>query len=161
MSNIDRLVSLVHDALADEVYDGGSGALTEAELHKYTHTLARTAVEALTTVEMDGAEEFERQPNQAVATAGELATIWNAATPEHRQNMTDVIMARQDTALSCFMEDHEGAVEQVAILEAKLAEATAEPFCNECSGPYDRHSWPGQQYDGHWDTCPNRPNKGV
>lgn len=30
------------------------------------------------------------------------------------------------------------------------------PFCNECSGPFDENEWPGNQYSGHWDTCPNR-----
>lgn len=35
-------------------------------------------------------------------------------------------------------------------------EARAEDFCDQCSGPYPLDSWPGNQYAGHWDTCPNR-----
>lgn len=31
------------------------------------------------------------------------------------------------------------------------------PSCDQCSGSYPRDRWPGDQYDGHWDTCPNRP----
>lgn len=41
----------------------------------------------------------------------------------------------------------------------RISEAVKEHyinFCNSCSGPYDRNSWPGDQYSGHWDTCPNR-----
>lgn len=30
------------------------------------------------------------------------------------------------------------------------------PFCNSCAGPYPLDDWPGNQYSGHWDTCPNR-----
>uniref|UniRef100_A0AAU6R630 Tail assembly chaperone n=1 Tax=Micrococcus phage Kurnik TaxID=3092208 RepID=A0AAU6R630_9CAUD len=29
--------------------------------------------------------------------------------------------------------------------------------CDQCRGDYPLDSWPGDQYDGHWDTCPNRP----
>lgn len=115
MSNIDALVNMVEVALTDEVYDGGSGALSEQQLHAYIHTLARTAVEALTAVELED-PEVQPAPNVAVATAGEFAAIWNAATPEHRQNITDVIMARQDEAISCFMEDHDGLKDEVAWL---------------------------------------------
>jgi hypothetical protein len=34
----------------------------------------------------------------------------------------------------------------------------AEPFCNECNGPYDGpgYEWLMEQYGGHWDTCPHR-----
>lgn len=32
-------------------------------------------------------------------------------------------------------------------------------FCNQCSGPYPLDAWPGNQYAGHWDTCPNRPKR--
>lgn len=31
-------------------------------------------------------------------------------------------------------------------------------FCDQCNGPYE--GWLAEQYKGHWDTCPNRPNKG-
>lgn len=38
-------------------------------------------------------------------------------------------------------------------------ESHAQPFCDECSGPYPLDEWPGSQYSGHWDTCPNRTYK--
>lgn len=121
MSNIETLVNLVEVALTDEAYDGGMGALTEQQLNDYVHKLAVTAVEALMDVTLQGAEEFEREPNVAIATAGEFATIWNTATPERRQGITDVIMARQDQAISCIMQDHEGLEEQLGKAMEELA----------------------------------------
>lgn len=35
-------------------------------------------------------------------------------------------------------------------------EAGGPAFCDQCSGPFPTDSWPGSQYGGHWDTCPNR-----
>lgn len=29
-------------------------------------------------------------------------------------------------------------------------------FCDQCNGPYTKSEWLMEQYDGHWDTCPNR-----
>lgn len=34
---------------------------------------------------------------------------------------------------------------------------THENDCSGCGGQYPKDRWPGDQYDGHWDTCPNRP----
>ena len=37
-----------------------------------------------------------------------------------------------------------------------LAFPQRQPWCDECAGPYPLDEWPGSQYAGHWDTCPNR-----
>jgi hypothetical protein len=39
--------------------------------------------------------------------------------------------------------------------DVATADERIPPFCEECSGPYS--GWLGDQYGGHWDTCPNRP----
>lgn len=67
-------------------------------------------------------EEHEKAPNVSVANAAEFAFIWNTATPEHRENITAVIMARQDEAMRCFMEDHEGLKEQLEAASRRIAE---------------------------------------
>ncbi|QKY80351.1 hypothetical protein SEA_MERCEDES_51 [Microbacterium phage Mercedes] len=113
MSTKDDLINTVEVALTDEVYDGGFGMLSNEQLRTYIHKLAVTAVESITEVDLEGAE-VSPAPNMAIASAGEFAAIWNAATPERRQAITDVIMARQDEALACFIEDHDGLKEEAA-----------------------------------------------
>lgn len=38
----------------------------------------------------------------------------------------------------------------------EMYRAQSDEFCRECRGPYPSDKWPGNQYSGHWDTCPNR-----
>lgn len=69
-------------------------------------------------------EDIEKGPNVSVANAAEFAFIWNVATPEQRDNITAVIMARQDEAIKCFMEDHDGLKEQLEGASRRIAELT-------------------------------------
>lgn len=34
-------------------------------------------------------------------------------------------------------------------------------FCTQCGGPFPLTEWPGRQYAGHSDSCPNRPKGAV
>jgi len=82
---------------------------------------AQGAVEN-TTLEGDA---LEKGPNVAIASAAEFAFIWNTATPEHRETIVAVLMARQDEAMQCFMEDHDGLKEQLESSSRRIAELTA------------------------------------
>lgn len=50
-----ELVDKIADALTDEAYDGGSGAMSETEFPRYVRRLAETAVEAAASFEQLGA----------------------------------------------------------------------------------------------------------
>ncbi len=70
-------------------------------------------------------EEYEKGPNVAISNAAEFVFIWNASTPDQRENIVNVIMARQDEALKCFMEDHDGLKEQLEGASRRIAELTS------------------------------------
>lgn len=67
-------------------------------------------------------EAQEKEPNVAINSAAEFAFIWNMATPEHRETIVAVLMARQDESLRCFTEDHDGLKEQLEAAHKRIAE---------------------------------------
>lgn len=55
MTRRSELVDKIADALMDEAYDGGMGAMSEAEFPRHVRRLAETAVEAAAAFEQLGA----------------------------------------------------------------------------------------------------------
>jgi hypothetical protein len=60
---------------------------------------------------LEGATELPPE-NTRIRTAGEFAALWNAKSPQERDDFMVQLLHQQDTTLKCFVEDHAGAVEQ-------------------------------------------------
>lgn len=111
--DLSRELMGLHDSLDDHVNPDEAAA----KLIELAHDLR-----ASTTLE---GEEAERGPNVAIANAAEFAWTWNLATPEQRETIVAVLMARQDEAMRCFMEDHDGLKEQLEVSSRRIAELSS------------------------------------
>ena len=59
--------------------------------------------------ELEGATK-RPGPGLQIITAGEFAAMWNAQTPEQRQQLLDGMLDSAGRASRCIMQDHEAAM---------------------------------------------------
>lgn len=88
-----------------------------------------------------------------------VCTIWcgpiSDALPAHGECTGWLALYRgRVQACECWCHQRQRAITR------EHDEVFPENYCSECEGPYLNTPWLMEQYDGHWDTCPNRPNKG-
>lgn len=121
MERLDIYSELI--GLADSIDDNLSDQQIAAGLRRVADQIRPLDLEAAT---------FPPEPGVQPANSSEFAALWNAKTPERREQMMQLLLDQQSRAHTCFMEDHEG-LKARQVLSPTEINVLAQRFYEEAS----------------------------